>query len=58
MTAVETVYGNLLNEFRRAHNAASVTLDTSLVNRIDTAIRVLEEIWPADCERYKARFAE
>ena len=49
---VEIVYQKLLHEFRAAQHDG----DTMKAARVDAAICVLEEFWPADCERWRDRF--
>lgn len=52
LSHVEYVYMLMLDKFRRAHNDG----DTALADRIGAGIRLLEELWPEDCERYVHRF--
>lgn len=54
LSHVEHVYMLLLDRFRRADHAN----ETELVARIDAGIRLLEELWPIDCERYVHRFKD
>lgn len=52
LSHVEHVYMHLLDKFRRADHER----EQELAKRIDAGIRLLEELWPADCERYVHRF--
>lgn len=52
MTPVETVYGNLIVAFRQAHFSG----EEEKAKRIDAAIRLLEEMWPDDCQRWRDKF--
>jgi hypothetical protein len=51
-TPTEHAYGNLLNEFRRAHSSG----EKAKADRIDVAITLFEELWPEDCKRWRERF--
>ena len=46
--AIQIIYSNLIVAFRKAHQEN----DKDKSYRIDIAIRLLEEIWPDECERW------
>ena len=53
MSPTSHVYGNLLNAFRRAH----ASNDIALADRIDAAIKLLQELWPDDCAAWDKMFS-
>lgn len=53
-SSVESVYGYLIVAFRKASRDG----DKDKWERIDAAIRLFEEMWPADCARWKDRFKD
>lgn len=52
-TPTEIVYGNLIVAFRQAHYHER----PDLAQKIDVAIRLLEELWPEDCARWRERYS-
>lgn len=53
MPPIEQVYGYLVLAFRDANG---IDKDQAKADRIDSAIRLFEEMWPEACARWRERF--
>jgi hypothetical protein len=53
-SSVEVVYGFLIVAFHKACRDGA----KDKCERVDAAIRLFEEMWPADCGRWKDRFKD